>query len=509
MVKTLRFILGDHLTPEISSLADLDPAHDVVFMTEVAGEATYAPHHKQKIVFILSAMRHFAAELEKRGVTVDYVRLDAPGNTGSFAGELTRAAARHRPRRIVVAEPGEWRVRETLETWAGQSAIPLDIRDDDRFFASRARFSKWAGNRKQLRMEFFYRELRAENHILMADDAPVGGKWNYDPENRKPLPAGATTPKRRRFKPDALTREVMALVSTRYPDHFGQIETFDWPVTRRDALRALEDFVDTALPLFGDYQDAMRADAPFLHHALLSGALNIGLLTPREVCVAAEAAYNRGEAPLNAVEGFIRQILGWREYIRGVYWRFMPKYEKTNALDARRPLPAFYWSGETQMRCLSEVIGQTQRHAYSHHIQRLMITGNFALLAGIAPAEVERWYLAVYIDAFDWVELPNTHGMALYADNGLLASKPYAASGAYIHRMSDFCGGCAYDVKAKSGRDACPFNFLYWAFLIRNERRLSDNPRMAFPYKTLEKWSDAQKRAITAEAEAFLDSLHT
>jgi deoxyribodipyrimidine photolyase-related protein len=506
-VKTIRFILGDHLTPEISSLIDIDPAQDVVLMAEVAGEATYAPHHKQKIVLVLSAMRHFASALRKRGATVDYVRLDEPGNTGSLTGELTRAVARHRPEKVIIAEPGEWRVRHDLETWAGRTSLPLEFREDNRFFASRIRFNKWAGERKQLRMEFFYRELRAENHILMEGDAPAGGKWNYDPENRKPLPARVSAPKRLRFQPDAVTREVMALVTANYQDHFGELESFDWPVTRRDALRALSDFIERALPRFGDYQDAMRADAPFLHHSLLSGALNIGLLTPREVCAAAEGAYRNGQAPLNAVEGFIRQILGWREYVRGVYWRFMPEYEKSNALDARRPLPAFYWTGETRMRCLAEVVTHTRRHAYSHHIQRLMITGNFALLAGVAPAEVERWYLAVYIDAFDWVELPNTHGMALYADNGLLASKPYAASGAYIHRMSNFCGDCAYDVKAKSGPGACPFNYLYWAFLIRNQQRLGDNPRMAFPYKTLEKWSAAQKRAITEEAEAFLDSL--
>ena len=506
-MKTLRFILGDHLTPDISSLADLDPAQDIVLMAEVAEETTYAPHHKQKIVFILSAMRHFAETLKKSGIRVDYIKLDSPGNTGSFPGELSRAISRHRPQRIIVAEPGEWRVRQALEKWAEQSSAALEIRNDNRFFATRARFRKWAGDRKQLRMEFFYRELRAENRVLMEADGPVGGKWNYDPENRKPLPPGASIPKRLRFKPDVMTREVMALVSTRFPQHFGDIETFDWPVTRRDALRAMSDFIEGALPRFGDYQDAMRAGAPFLHHSLLSAALNVGLLTPREVCAAAETAFHNGCAPLNAVEGFIRQILGWREYIRGVYWRFMPDYEKSNTLDARRALPSFYWTGETPMRCLSEVVTQTRRHAYSHHIQRLMITGNFALLAGIAPAEIERWYLDVYIDAFDWVELPNTHGMALYADNGLLASKPYAASGAYIHRMSDFCTGCAFDVKAKSGPQACPFNYLYWAFLIRNQDRLAGNPRMAFPYKTLEKWSAAQKRAITREAEAFLDGL--
>lgn len=508
-VKSLRLVLGDHLTHNISSLVDLDPAHDIVLMAEVAEETTYVPHHRQKIVLIFSAMRHFATALQKRGVRIDYVQLDAPENTGSFTSELTRAASRHRPEKIIVAEPGEWRVRQALETWGRNATIPLEIRDDDRFFASQARFRKWAGARRQLRMEFFYRELRIENHILMEGDAPVGGKWNFDPDNRKPLPAHAATPERLRFAPDAITREVMTLVAARFPERFGDIESFDWPATRQDGLRALDEFIDKALPHFGDYQDAMRAGAPFLNHSLLSGALNIGLLTPREVCAAAEMAFHRGHAPLNAVEGFIRQILGWREYVRGVYWRFMPEYETSNALDAHRPLPAFYWNTETQMRCMAEVVTQTRRHAYSHHIQRLMITGNFALLAGIAPQEVERWYLAVYIDAFDWVELPNTHGMALYADGGQLASKPYAASGAYIHRMSDFCGACAYDVKQKSGANACPFNYLYWAFLIRNARRLAGNPRMAFPYKTLEKWSTAQKQAITREAEAFLDSLQS
>lgn len=506
-MKTLRFILGDHLTSGVSSLADIDVDHDIVLMVEVAEETTYVPHHKQKIALVLSAMRHFAAALEKRGVTVDYVRLDAPENTGSFTGELTRAIARCRPQRIIVTEPSEWRVRKALETWGQSVKTPLEIREDDRFFASHARFRKWASDRRQLRMEFLYRELRIDHHILMDGDTPTGGKWNFDPENRKPLPAKASTPERLRFPPDAITREVMTLVTARFPKHFGDIETFDWPVTRRDALRALETFINDALPHFGDYQDAMRAGAPFLHHSLLSGALNIGLLTPREVCAAAEEAFRQGRAPLNAVEGFIRQILGWREYVRGVYWRFMPEYETSNALNAHRPLPAFYWSGETPMQCLADVVTQTRRHAYSHHIQRLMITGNFALLAGIAPAEVEDWYLAVYLDAFDWVELPNTHGMALYADGGLLASKPYAASGAYIHRMSNFCGACAYDVKVKSGPGACPFNFLYWAFLIRNESRLAQNPRMAFPYKTLEKWSAAHKQAITQEAETFLDTL--
>jgi deoxyribodipyrimidine photolyase-related protein len=278
-------------------------------------------------------------------------------------------------------------------------------------------------------------------------------------------------------------------------------------VTRAGALQALEDFIAKELPLFGDYQDAMKAGAPFLFHSLLSPSLNLGLLSPREVCRAAEAAWRSGSAPLNAVEGFIRQILGWREYVRGVYWTLMPDYAAENALAATRPLPAFYWTGETNMRCLRQAVRDTHDHAYSHHIQRLMVTGNFALLAGVAPREIERWYLAVYADAFEWVEMPNTLGMAVFADGGKMASKPYAASGAYIDRMSDFCSGCAYDVKQKSGANACPFNYLYWAFLIRNQDRLSGNPRLAMPYRTLAGWPQERRLAITAEAEAFLNKV--
>ena len=506
-MSTLRVILGDQLSHDISALAGLDRAYDRVLMMEVADETTYVPHHKQKIVLVLSAMRHFADELRAKGIAVDYVELDDADNTGRFDSEVRRAAMRLVPDRIVVTEPGEWRVRTMVERWEALTGTPVEIRDDNRFFASRARFAAWAQGRRGWRMEHFYREMRREHAILMDGDEPAGGAWNYDAANRKRLPAGATPPTRLRFPPDARTRAVMDLVARRFGDHFGDLDAFGWPVTRAEALRALQDFLIHGLPDFGDYQDAMRAGAPFLFHGLLSPALNIGLLSPREICAAAETAWRSGAAPLNAVEGFVRQILGWREYVRGVYWTLMPDYAGANALHATRPLPGFYWSGETQMRCLREAIGSTARHAYSHHIQRLMVTGNFALLAGVAPREIERWYLAVYADAFEWVEMPNTLGMAVFADGGRMASKPYAASGAYIARMSDFCGGCAYDVKQKSGPGACPFNYLYWAFLIRNRTHLAGNPRLAMPYRTLAAWSDARRNAVVAEAAGFLDGL--
>lgn len=507
VMTVLRVILGDQLSLDLTALDDLDPGRDTVLMMEVAEENTYVRHHKQKIVLVLSAMRHFADALRQRGVTVDYVALDAPDNTGTFTNEVQRAVAQYRPRLIVVTEPSEWRVQALVEGWASLTGTPVEVRIDHRFFASRARFAAWARGRRRWRMEHFYREMRREHGILMEGEQPAGGEWNYDQANRKSLPVRTVPPARLRFSPDATTREVMSLVDHRFPDHFGGLEEFGWPVTRAAALLALDDFMAHGLPNFGDYQDAMKAGAPFLFHSLLAPALNLGLLSPSEVCQEAEAAWRSGAAPLNAVEGFIRQILGWREYVRGVYWTLMPEYADRNALRATRKLPAFYWTGDTDMRCLREAIGRTARHAYSHHIQRLMVTGNFALLAGVAPREIERWYLAVYADAFEWVEMPNTLGMAVFADGGQMASKPYAASGAYIDRMSDFCSGCAYDVKQKTGPNACPFNYLYWAFLIRQKDRLSANPRMAMPYRTLAGWSREREAAIFAEADAFLDQL--
>jgi (6-4)DNA photolyase len=502
---TLRLVLGDQLSPAVSALAGLDTSRDRVLMMEVVEECTYVGHHKQKIVLVLSAMRHFALELRQRGIRVDYVRLDDPGNTGGFTGEVERAIARRQPDRILVTEPGEWRMQAMVENWRGRFGWPVEILDDDRFFASRARFAAWSRGRRSWRMEHFYRQMRREHGVLMNGKEPAGGAWNYDAANRKRLPARAVLPARKRFPPDAATREVMTLVEARFASHFGSLEEFGWPVTRAQALEALDDFLCNALPCFGDYQDAMKTGAPFLYHSLLAPALNLGLLSPREICAAAEAAWRAGAAPLNAVEGFVRQILGWREYVRGVYWALMPGYAEVNALAAHRPLPAFYWTGDTDMHCLREAIASTCQHAYSHHIQRLMVTGNFALLAGVAPREIERWYLAVYADAIEWVEMPNTLGMAVFADGGRMASKPYAASGAYIDRMSDFCRDCAYEVKQQTGARACPFNFLYWAFLIQHRAGLEDNPRLAMPHRMLAKWPPERRQRCLDQAADFLE----
>jgi deoxyribodipyrimidine photolyase-related protein len=505
-MSVLRFVLGDQLTRGISSL-DGVTADDVVLMVEVAEEATYVRHHKQKLVFVLSAMRHHARRLRDEGLQVRYVALGDAGNTGTFSGELQRAVAQHRPDRIVVTEPGEYRVLEMIRGWSALTDLPVEVRDDDRFLCSRGRFSRWARGRKSYRMEFFYREMRRETGYLMDGDAPEGGRWNYDAENRSSIPASVRSPERLRFAPDDITTQVIEEVHERFADHFGDLEPFGWAVDRDGALRALDHFIAACLPRFGDYQDAMRTGNPFLFHAMLSPYLNIGLLTAREVCDAVAAAYKAGHAPLNATEGFIRQILGWREYVRGLYWHEMPGYAATNELGADRPLPWFYWSGDTDMNCLATAIGDTRRHAYAHHIQRLMVTGNFALLAGVRPAEIEAWYLAVYVDAYDWVELPNTHGMVMFADGGRLASKPYAASGAYINRMSDACKSCRYRPTVRTGPRACPFHALYWAFLIRHRDRLGHNPRLAMPYRTLDRMGAAEQDRLGRRAEAFLDGL--
>ncbi len=505
MKGALRLVLGDQLSDNLSALEGLDPTRDVVLMTEVREECTYVPHHPQKIVLILSAMRHFCRLLRQRGVTVDYVALDDADNTHSFTGEVERAVARHRPAGVIATHPGEWRVFQAMQGWEAALGIPVDIRDDTRFLADLAMFRRWAHGKKQLRMEFFYREMRRSTGLLMQGEAPEGGEWNFDAENRKRLPRDVIPPPPKRFPPDAITREVMDLVGREFPRHFGTLEGLAWPVTAAQAQQALDAFITDRLPKFGDYQDAMAEGETTLFHALISTSLNLGLLDPRMACDAAEAAYRAGRAPLNAVEGFIRQILGWREYVRGLYWLRMPAYAKLNALEAKRALPDFYWTGASGMRCMDAAIAQTRDLAYAHHIQRLMVTGNFALLAGVAPDAINEWYLAVYADAYEWVELPNTHGMAIHADGGVMASKPYAASGAYINRMSDHCGTCRFDVKASTGPRACPFNHLYWDFIARHAQRFAANPRMAMPLANLRKMDAGKLAAMREEARAFLD----
>jgi deoxyribodipyrimidine photolyase-related protein len=509
---TLRLILADQLTATLPLITDTAP-EDTLLLVEVMEEATYVRHHPQKIAFLFSAMRHFTESLRQAGKRVRYVKLDDPANTGSFDTEVARAVAELGVTRVLVTEPGEWRVLEKFKHWQSTLGVSVEVFPDPRFFCSIEEFKAYAADKKQLRMEFFYREMRRKTGILMAGDKPVGGKWNYDTENRGAYDGAVSPPAVPSSVPDTMTHEVLSLVKARFSQHFGRLDGFRYGVTRAEALEHLQHFIEHRLPYFGQYQDAMVQGQPYLFHSLISMYLNCGLLVAEEVCTAAEAAYHAGEAPLAAVEGFIRQVLGWREYVRGVYWLMMPEYAERNYLEANEPLPHWFWSGDTKMNCLHHAITETRDNAYAHHIQRLMVIGNFALLAGLDVQEVCRWYLAVYADAYEWVELPNTLGMALYVDGGAegggMASKPYAASGAYIHKMSDYCGNCYYDVTLKEGEKACPYNRLYWGFLIKHEDKLRTNMRMVYPYATLGKFTPERRTKLAQEARVVIENLAT
>ncbi|WP_445000528.1 cryptochrome/photolyase family protein [Halomonas mongoliensis] len=505
MPRPLVLILGDQLSTDLASLGDL-PDDAVVALCEVAGEGRYVPHHPQKVALILSAMRHFAEALRRRGLRVHYSALDDPDNLQSLIPEAERLAALYGCDEIRAVRPGEWRLWQAMTARAG-APLPWRLIEDDRFYTTPEAFAAWADGRKALRLEYFYRELRRRTGLLMEDGAPAGGKWNYDQDNREPLPDALEIPAAPRHGLDATTEAVMALVEEHFGDHFGSLAGFHWPVTRRQALVDLRHFLAHLLPDFGRYQDAISDSEPFLFHSRLSAALNIGLLSPREVCEAAEREYLEGRAPLNSVEGFIRQILGWREYVRGLYWTRMPAYKGGNALGANGELPACYWSGDTELRCLRRAIEMTRDNAYAHHIQRLMVTGNIALLCDVAPEALCDWYLAVYADACEWVELPNVLGMVLHADGGLMGSKPYCASGKYIDRMSDHCRHCRFDPKKVTGEGACPLNALYWRFLERHAETLSTNPRMKLIYGSLTRMSDEKRSAMREQSQAFLDAL--
>ena len=504
----LCFILGDQLSESLASLAAIDRHDDLVFLCEVREEATYVAHHPKKIAFLFSAMRHFAAQLNALGYRVRYTRYDDAANTGSFESELRRAVQEENISEVHIVHPGEWRVLQKIITLKDELAIPLYLHEDTRFLCSTDEFHAWAKDKKQLRMEFFYRMMRQKHNLLMDDRGrPVGGDWNYDKQNRKNANHITAFPDRLTHPLDEISAEVLNLVEKEFSNHFGQLRPFNFAVTREQALYEAHYFIEYCLPFFGDYQDAMRANEASLYHAKLSFYLNAGLLLPLELCHLAEDAFKQHKAPLNAVEGFIRQISGWREYVRGIYWLFMPEYGDRNFFEASRPLPSLFWGKDTQMFCMKEVVRQTQVEAYSHHIQRLMITGNFALLAGLNPQEVCEWYLAVYADAFEWVELPNTLGMALFADGGLMASKPYAASGNYIHKMSDFCKSCAYNPRDAVGKNACPFNSLYWNFIDQHQDRLRSNPRLHYAYLNWDKMDQHKKQNILARAADVLTSL--
>jgi deoxyribodipyrimidine photolyase-related protein len=499
----LVIVLGDQLDPDASGFDGFDPAQDLVWMAEVAEESTHVGSAKARIALFLAAMRHFADELRARGRPLHYQRLGEGPDT--LAEALRETVRTRRPQALVMTAPGDWRVLTALRAVAAAEGLALDVREDRHFLCSVREFKAHAKDRTQLRLETFYREMRRRHRVLMDGedgDQPCGGQWNFDADNRESFgrDGPGRVPPRARFAPDAITREVIARVDERFADHPGALDSFAWPVTRAQALLALARFVDERLPMFGRHQDAIWVGEPWLYHAHLGAALNLKLLHPREVIDAAEAAWRAGDAPLPAVEGFVRQILGWREYVRGVYWTQMPGYAERNALDAQAPLPAFYWTGDTDMHCLRQAIAQTLKHGYAHHIQRLMVTGLYALLLGVQPRQVHGWYLSVYVDAVEWVELPNTLGMSQYADGGVMASKPYVATGQYIARMSNYCQGCRYRPERRTGDDACPFTTLYWDFLDRHQALLARHPRMALQVKNLARIAPDELAAIRARA---------
>lgn len=500
----LIYILGDQLSKNISSLENISKKDDIILMCEVSDEARYVPHHKKKLVYIFSVMRHFAKELKGQGYNVEYY--DFSHGFKSFTTVLKKAIDEHKPEKVIITESGEYRTEEIIDSWADEFNIAVEKKKDTRFISDRAKFAEFAKGKKELRMEYFYRQLRKETNILIdKNNKPEGGKWNYDASNRKALPKNIKIPEVPKIAPDEITQEVIDLIERNFPDNFGITDNFIFAVTAKDAEKCFDDFIKNRLGNFGDYQDAMNLDEPFAFHSLISMYINSGLLDPLECCKKVEKVYKENNAPLNAVEGFIRQILGWREFMRGIYWHFMPEYKSKNELGADRKIPEYFWDEtKTEMKCISEVVKQTKENAYSHHIQRLMVTGNFAMLYGIKPEDINEWYLAVYADAYEWVELPNTHGMATYADGGIVGSKPYAASGKYINRMGDFCKSCKYNVNENTGENACPFNYLYWNFIIKHEDKFANNPRMKFPYMNLKNKSQQEIEDIVEAANSFI-----
>lgn len=505
LTKTRRMlvVLGDQLNSDSAAFEGFDPKQDIVCMAEVASESKHVWSHKARIALFLSAMRHYRNRLRAEGIRVAYIGLDDPKNRGALGDQLRHAIAEFRPAQIRMVEPGEWRVREELRDVAAETEVQWQELDDGHFLTTTSEFADFAAGRKQVRLEHFYRSARRRHSVLMDGSEPAGGQWNYDKENRAGFPKSGpgAIPAPKRFAADEITAEVLDLVERRFANHPGSLEHFGWPVTKEQAQEALEDFVANRLSMFGRHQDAMWMGEPLLYHSRLSAAMNLKLLDPRDVIRAVDEAYSEGRAPIEAVEGFVRQVLGWREYVRGIYWTHMPAYADSNALEASAELPKFYWTAEAEMACLRETISQTLDCGYAHHIQRLMVTGLFALLLGVKPREVHEWYLAIYVDAVEWVELPNVIGMSQFADGGLMASKPYVATGKYIQRMSNYCSSCRYNPARATGPDACPFTTLYWDFLMRHEVRLRTNSRMQLQLRNLVRIAPAEKRSIRERAK--------
>lgn len=507
-MKKLILILGDQLDINSSALRDFDPTTDEVLMVESQNESTYVWSHKAKIAIFLSAMRHFAQTLLSKKIPLTYIKESSLTIEEELKHQLIQKKVTH----LVCVEPGEYRLKLAIENLARDLNVHLSMEDDHHFYCSNQEFREWVADKKELRLEYFYRYMRKKHHILIDDDEqPVGGQWNFDDQNRKPYskngPGLIDAPLI--FAPDEISHEVLEFVERQYSEHPGSLEHFSWPVTREQALAALKHFVNHRLATFGIYQDAMWKETPFGWHSILSTSLNLKLLNPREVVQSALEAYQNNRLDLATVEGFIRQVIGWREFVRGIYYLDMPEMATTNFYQHQRKLPEWYWTANTKMNCMKDAIGQTLKYGYAHHIQRLMITGNFALLAEISPQQVSDWYLAIYVDAIEWVELPNVVGMALFANGGRFTSKPYIASGAYVKRMSNYCDGCQYKPDVRYGEQACPLTTLYWNFLINHQVEFNQNPRTRLMTANLSKISTEDRALIQLHAKKILDDIES
>ncbi len=509
-MRNLVLVLGDQLDPNSSAIDDFDSENDAVWMAEVEEETTHVWCHQLRIAYFLSAMRHFRDDLQKKDLRVEYQEMQsAPSKDRgkSFAELLRKDVKRLNPEKLVIVEPGDDRVQHSLQETADELGLELETRVDRHFYCSKDEFRDYAGGRNSLTLEYFYREMRKRHDVLMESTTePIEGQWNFDHDNRdsfKKSKGPGELPKPKEYQPDDITKAVLEMVSKRFKDHPGRLDHFTLPVTRRQALHFLKHFIAETLPQFGRWEDAMWTDEAFLYHSRLSTSLNIKLLSPRECVDAAVEAYHQGNAPINSVEGFVRQILGWREFVRGIYWLKMPDYAEKNFFNHQEELPNFYWDGNTNMECVRQSMQHVIEHGYSHHIHRLMVLGNFAQLWGVHPYAFHEWHMAMYLDAIDWVSLPNTLGMSQYGDGGVIGTKPYCSSGNYINKMSNFCSNCSYDYKQRTGENACPFTTLYWDFMNRHEDQLKDNRRLTFAMKNLEKIrsTDGELAAIESRVQ--------
>jgi len=504
------WILGDQLGESNAALRQASKKDDCLLFIESRKRGAHLKYHKIKLVMIYSAMRHFADEMESKGWAVDYHQLE---NTEDFESGLRKHLKKYSPDEVCMAEPNGLFETDAVQKLAKKLKFDLKLLETEQFLVRRSDFSDWAGGKKRLLMETHYRRMRESLGLLLDDKGePVGGKWNYDVENRKGIKewrkdGEPSSPRAPSHPKDTITKEVISDVEKYFPEAPGNADDF-WFAPHRDAARSwLGKFIDQRLCSFGEYEDLMVEGDSTLFHSALTPMLNTGLLTPNECVDAAIEAYQSGDAPLAGVEGFVRQIIGWREFINGIYWLKMPDYAESNALGAERKLPDFFYTGETEMNCLRQVIRQVIDTAYNHHIQRLMILGNFMTLAGIRPQEGLRWFLEMYADAFDWVMMANVIGMALHADGGFMATKPYVSSSSYISKMSNYCDGCRYKPSVKTGPDACPFNYLYWDFYDRHTKRFDSNPRTAMMVKSWVKRKPESKKEVLESAEKFLGTL--